>query len=269
VGLVGETFERVVVRGDTDFALTATFDGWTATGVGFAFGLDAMPNLVTLAEGLDSGVWRVLERRQKGGERTSHRRRPANVKEQIVREKGYRNIRLTSEWVTEVAYQPTKCRQPYRLVIVRKDLSIERGEAVLFPEVRYFFYITNLLEMTAPEVVSFCHDRCNQENLIEQLKNGLNALRMPVGDLVSNWAYMVMASLAWTLKAWFALMARRRERRSALLRMEFRRFLRGLVRVPAQIVQTGRRLVYRILGYTEWTRTFLEVFDDLRVLRWT
>ena len=196
VGLVGETFDRVVVRGDTDFALTGEFDRWTASKVGFAFGIDAMRNLVELAEGLDSGVWRVLARRQKGGASASQRQRPAQVKEQIVREKGYRNIRLTSESVTEVAYQPTKCRQPYRLVILRKDLSIERGEAVLFPEIRYFFYITNLPTMTAAEVVSFCHDRCNQENLIEQLKNGLNALRMPVGDLVSNWAYMVMASLA-------------------------------------------------------------------------
>jgi hypothetical protein len=269
VDVVRSTFDRVVVRGDTDFALTAQFDGWTASGVGFAFGLDAMPNLVTLAEGLESGVWRALARRQTGDVPESRRQRPANVKEQIVREKGYRNIRLKSEWVTEVAYQPTKCRQAYRLVILRKDLSVERGEAVLFPEIRYFFYITNVVEMTAPEVVFFCRDRCNQENLIEQLKNGLNALRMPVGDLVSNWAYMVMASLAWTLKAWFALMVRHRSRRSALLRMEFRRFLMGLVRVPAQIVQTGRRIVYRILGYTEWTRTFLEVFDDLRGLRWT
>ena len=268
VALVGETFDRVVVRGDTDFALTGQFDAWTAGGVGFAFGLDAMPNLVTLAAGLDSGVWRPLKRRPKRDEPSSRRRRPANVKARIVREKGYKNIRLTSEWVTEVAYQPTKCRQPYRLVILRKDLSIERGEEVLFPDIRYFFYITNLDEMTTPEVVSFCNDRCNQENLIDQLKNGLNAMRMPVGDLVSNWAYMVMASLAWTLKAWCALLVRRRDQRSALLRMEFRRFLIGVVRVPAQIVQTGRRIVYKILGYTEWTRTFLQVFEDIRALRW-
>jgi len=269
VALVGETFDRVMVRGDTDFALTAKFDAWTAGGVGFAFGLDAMPNLVTLAEGLDSGVWRPLERRQKGDDPASHRQRPANVKERIVREKGYKNIRLTSEWVTEVGYQPTKCRQPYRLVILRKNLSVERGEELLFPDIRYFFYITNLEEMTTAEVVYFCNDRCNQENLIEQLKNGLNALRMPVGDLVSNWAYMVMASLAWTLKAWFALLARRRDQRSALLRMEFRRFLMGVVRIPTQIVQTGRSIKYKILSCTEWTRTFLQVFEDIRALRWT
>jgi hypothetical protein len=267
VALVQPVFDRVVVRGDTDFALTAHFDRWTAAGVGFAFGIDAMPNLVELAESLDPAAWRDLERRAKRAVAGSERQRPENVKERIVRENGYRNIRLESESVAEIAYRPTKCRWAYRLVIVRKNLSVERGEEVLFPEIRYFFSITNMVEMTAPEVVFFCNDRCNQENLIEQLKNGLNALRMPVGDLVSNWAYMVMASVAWTLKAWFALMVRNGERRAALVRMEFRRFLVGLVRVPAQIVRTGRGIVYRILGYTEWTRTFLEVFEDLRAWR--
>src|SRR3954453_10345173 len=42
-------------------------------------------------------------------------------------------------------------------------------------------------------------------NLIAQLKGGVKALAMPVGDLVGNWSYMVMTGLAWSLKAWFAL----------------------------------------------------------------
>jgi len=217
-----------------------------------------------VAEGLDPAAWRDLERRAKRAVAGSERQRPENVKERIVREHGYKNIRLQSESVAEVSYRPTKCRRAYRLVIVRKNLSVERGDQVLFPDIRYFFSITNIDTMTAPEVVFFGNDRCNQENLIEQLKSGLNALRMPVGDLVSNWAYMVMASLAWTLKAWFALVVRNGERRATLVKMEFRRFLLGLVQVPAQIVRTGRRIVYRILGYTEWTRTFLEACEDLR-----
>jgi len=92
---------------------------------------------------------------------------------------------------------------------------------------------------------------------------------MPVDDLVSNWAYMVMASLAWTLKAWFALVVRDGERREELLRMEFRRFLHAIVMVPCQIVRGAGRVLYRILGYTDWTRTFLRTFDRLRQLDFT
>jgi hypothetical protein len=153
-------------------------------------------------------------------------------------------------------------------VILKKDLSVERGERLLFEDVRYFFYITNLEEKTAEEVVRFANARCDQENLIEQLKNGLNALRMPVGDLVSNWAYMVMASLAWTLKTWFALVMRRGERRTRVLRMAFRRFRQALVEIPAQIVRTGRRIVYRILAYNDWVRTLLGTFERIRRWKW-
>ena len=267
VALARQGFRRVCLRGDTDFALTRHFDRWTDEGVGFAFGIDAMANLIEIAEGLENTRWKPLDRRKKRLRKGPRRRRPENVKERIVTERGYKNIRLEGEEVAEFGYQPTKCKRAYRVIVLKKDLSVSEGQRRLFEDIRHFFYITNLEAMSPAEVVFFCNDRCNQENLIEQLKNGLNALRMPVGDLVSNWAYMVMASLAWTLKAWFALQARRTKDRAALLRMEFRRFLNGIVRLPCQIVRTGRRIVYRILGYNEWTRVFLQTFGRIRNLR--
>ena len=268
--LARQAFDQVTFRGDTDFSLTAHFDRWTAEGIGFAFGIDAMKNLVAIAESLEeTGAFKPLERPVKRPRQGSARRRPERVKERIVVENDYKNIRLVREEVAEVPYRPAKCRQDYRLVIVRKNLSVERGERMLFPDLRYFFYITNIEEMSSEEVVHFCNERCNQENLIEQLKNGLNALRMPVGDLVSNWAYMVMASLGWTLKAWFALLVRDAERREQLLAMEFRRFRNAVVDIPAQIVRTGRRIVYRLLGYNDWVGTLLRTFERISQLRLT
>ena len=269
VALARQAFGGVCLRGDTDFSLTRHFDRWADDGVRFAFGIDAMKNLVEMAESLDNTAWRVLERREKRAVNAPRRARPENVKERIATERGYKNIRLEGEQVAEFGYQPTKCKRAYRVVVLKKDLSISAGQRLLFEDIRYFFYITNIEKMSAAEVVFFCNDRCNQENLIEQLKNGLNALRMPVGDLVSNWAYMVMASLAWTLKAWFALQVRRHRDRDALLRMEFRRFLNGIVRLPCQIVSTGRRIAYRILGYNRWTRVFLQTFGRIRKVRFT
>jgi len=265
----GKAFDRVCFRGDTDFALTKAFDRWTSEGKEFVFGTDAMPNLVKLAEGLEEGVWRELARREKKRITGETRERPANVKERIVEARGYKNITLESEHVAEFSYRPGKCTRPYRMIVLRKSLLVKAGQTLLFPETRYFFYITNREDLTATAVVYFANERCDQENLIDQLKNGLNALRMPVGDLVSTWAYMVTASLAWTPKAWFALLVRERERRTGLLRMEFRRFLNAIVRVPCQIVRGGRRIVYRILGYNEWTGVFLRTFDVIRSLRFT
>ena len=266
IELVRGSFDRVCLRGDTDFALTPHFDRWTQDGVRFAFGIDAMPNLVKIAEGIESKRWGVLRRRKKKSVSSKHRRRPKNVKEAIVVEKGYRNIRLVREHVAEFNYRPRKCKGSYRVVVLRKSLSVEEGQVRLFDDIRYFFYITNINHLSAAEVVRFCNERCNQENLIEQLKNGLNALRMPVDSLVSNWSYMVMASLAWTLKAWFALLVRKKEHREKLLAMEFRGFLNALIRIPVQIITSGRRIVYRILGYNQWVHTFLQTFDRVRCL---
>ena len=81
---------------------------------------------------------------------------------------------------------------------------MEEGQSRLFDEIRYRFYLTNDREGTARELVFKANDRCDQENLIAQLKGGVHALRAAVDNLVSNWAYMVMTALAWNLKAWLA-----------------------------------------------------------------
>ena len=161
------------------------------------------------------------------------------------------------------------------MIALRKELWINEKQRPLFQTFRYFFYITNIEDLPAPEVVLFCNGRCNQENLIEQLKNGLNALRMPVGDLASNWAYMVMASLAWTLKAWTALVLpvsgrwkqKHESEKRSVLRMEFRTFLNAFMRVPCQILRQGRRLIYRLLSWNPWQRVFLRAVEAVRILR--
>ena len=266
-------FERILLRGDTDFSSTRHLDRWDGAGVRLLFGIDAMPKLVEMAAGLSGRAWKRLARPAKYAVRTETRARPENIKEQVVVERGYRNLRLRSEDVAEFAYQPGACRRPYRVVVVRKNLSVEAGEWVLFDEVRYFFYLTNDEETPAEELVFLANDRCNQENLIAQLKNGVHALRMPVGTLVSNGAYMVMASLAWTLKAWFALLLPETGRwgeqyaaeKRQVLTMEFRTFQQAFMAMPCQILRAGRRIVYRLLAWNPWQRVFLRGVAALRL----
>jgi len=121
---------------------------------------------------------------------------------------------------------------------------------VLFDEVRYFFYITTRMDLTVEQVVELANERCDQENVIEQLKNGVNALRVPLYDLVSNWAYMVAAALAWNIKSWFAMMLHRKGDRRDFLRMEFRRFLTSIILIPAMVIRRARGITIRIIGYT-------------------
>ena len=257
-------FRRMLLRGDTDFSQTRYLDGWTTQGVEFVFGIDAMPKLVSMADALESQAWKRLERPPKYEVATSERTRAENVKEQIVRERGFKNILLKGEDIAEFRYRPGACQQDYRIVALRKNLSVAKGEQVLFDEIRYFFYITNRMD-DATEIVLLANQRCNQENLIEQLKNGVQAMRMPVDDHNSNWAYMVMASLAWTLKAWFALLLpetgrwgeKYRDEKQRVLMMEFKTFLNAFMRLPCQILRTGRRIVFRLMAWNPWLHVFL------------
>ena len=257
---------RITLRGDTDFTHTAQLDRWDESGIGFILGLDAHPKAVGLAEGLSERSWRALERLPKYEILTEPRRRPERIKEAIVVQKGYVNEKLVAESVSDMTYQPTLCQRKYRLVILRKNISVQKGEKELFDEIRYFFYLTNRWDLSVEEAVSLANGRCNQENVIEQLKNGVNAMRMPVNDLVSNGAYMVMAALAWNLKAWFALLVPERERGLELLKMEFRGFLQAIVLLPVQIIRAGRRLIWRILSYNRWLRDLLATFERIVAL---
>lgn len=268
IALVKPHAGQVHLRGDTDFSLTGKFDEWDQAGVTFNLGMDASPTLVVLAQSLSEAQWRGLARAEREI-KTEPRERPENIKEQIVRAREFLNQTLESEEVAEFDYQPGKCQKSYRMVVLRKNLSIERGEKVLFDEIRYFFYITNRRDLAWYEVVQDANERCNQENVIEQLKNGVNAMRIPVNDLNSNWAYMVMAALAWNLKAWFGLMVPNRERGLELVKMEFRSFLGAILLLPTQIIRTGRKIIYRILGYNGWLKDFFATWERLRRLEAT
>ncbi len=234
-------FRRVLLRGDTDFSQTKHLDRWAADPrVRFIFGLDATSAKHVLADDLPAQAWRRLER---------------------------------SEEVAEMSYRPTACKQTYRLVIVRKNLSIEKGEQWLFDDYRYFYYLSNDWEKSQAEIVFGANGRCNQENLNAQLKGAVRALTAPVDNLESNWAYMVMVALAWNLKAWWALwptppwgrwLERFQQEQATVLRMEFKTFLNAFVRIPCQIIQAGRRLVYRVLSWNPWQKVFFRTFAQLR-----
>ena len=262
-------FSKVMLRGDTDFALTEPFDRWHKDGVQFIFGVDARTNLKAWANSGPNDLYRELEQRAEREVLTRPRTRPENVKDRIVRERGFRVIRTESEEVIDFEHQPGKCKRAYRVVALRKNLSIKKGEDVLVPEIRYFFYITNNTELTCDEVVHQARARCNEENLIGQLKSGVHALHAPVNTLIANWAYMVMAALAWSIKAWVALLlpisvrweSKHEEERRRVLTMEFRTFVAAFINVPAQIVRTGRRVVYRLLAWNRWQQTLFRLLD--------
>ena len=257
-------FRKIVLRGDTAFTQTIHLDRWNQAGVKFLFGMKAYGGLVEIAENVAISDWKTLTRSPKYDSSTADRARPENIKQQVVAARGYTNKRLAAEWVTEVPYSPTDCKESYRLVIVCKELEVtEQGQ--LFDDYMYFFYLTNesTAQLTTAEAVYSSNARCDQENILAQL-NQCRALHAPVDNLESNWAFMVMTALSWSLKAWVGLSipvdGRWREQhtkeRKQVVRMEFKRFIEQFIRLPAQIIRGGRRLTVRLLAWNESMHVF-------------
>jgi hypothetical protein len=264
-------FRKIRLRGDTDFTQTEHLDEWDEDSVTFLFGIDAMSNLYEIAENLPENAWKRLGRQPRYEVKTTPRARPVNVKQEVIEQREFENIQLVEEHVAEFSYRPSKCKRDYRVVVVWKDLEVMKGQCKLFDDSRCFFYITNDWETPAKKIVFQANQRCNQENLIEQQKNGVHALTAPLDSLESNWAYMVIASLAWSLKAWASLLIpvspRWREthevEKQTLLRMDFTTFRQAMINIPAQIVRTGRRIVYRLLSWNRWQPTFFRLWNQL------
>ena len=124
IELVRPRAAEITLRGDTDFTLSAELDRWDSQGIKFIFGMDAHAKVVQLAESLSESSWKALERLARYEIATEPRRKPQRIKEAIVRFKGYLNKELVAESVAEFSYQPNKCGRSYRLVVVRKNISV-------------------------------------------------------------------------------------------------------------------------------------------------
>lgn len=266
-------FCRIRLRGDTDFTQTTHLDRWDMAGVKFVFGVDATIPRQIRADDLPANAWRKLRRPARYTVKTQQRRKRDQVKERIVEERQFKNLRLVSEDVAEMEYRPTACKKSYRLIVVRKNLERRDGQGQLFADYRYFFYVTNDRVATPEQVVFSANDRCDQENLHSQLKSGVCSLTTPVNTLLSNWAYMVMTSLAWNLKAWLALwpsatgsdheQTEQRVEQHRVLRMEFKTFVNHLMRLPALVVHTGRRVLVRFVSWTPLQPLLFRVLESI------
>jgi len=102
MGQLEGKFEKICLRGDTDFSMTRYLDGWDGR-IRFVLGYDACSNLQCQAAELPESAWSVLQRPAGYAVKTETRQRPERVKARIVKEREYENICLESEPVAEFA----------------------------------------------------------------------------------------------------------------------------------------------------------------------
>ncbi|WP_024335023.1 IS1380 family transposase [Desulfotignum balticum] len=260
--LVSDSFEKVYIRGDTDFSLTSNFDKWDKR-CRFVFGMDARNNLVKLAGQIPESEWDLLQKEPRKI-KTQPRKKPENVKAQVVERRKFKNLKTECEHVAEFEYRPGKCKKPYRMIVLRKTIKVLKGQYQLFDDVRYFFYITNDDKKSVEQLIQFYRNRADHENDIEQLKNGVSALNNPSDSLISNWAYMAIASLSWDLKAWYGLLLPYRALGRSIVRMEFKKFIHTFIQIPCLIIKSGRKITYRLVGYNDQVKHIFKMFHRMK-----
>lgn len=113
-------------------------------------------------------------------------------------------------------------------------------------EWHYWALVTSDDERSADELESWHRDKANVENRIREAKLGFGLDNLPCRGFHSNWAYLLLALIAYDLLVWLKLLALpESERTSYAKRLRFR-----FISVAATVGRSGRRLVLRLAaGY--------------------
>ena len=256
--MVSRHFKKVRVRGDSKFYQRWTIAECERHGAQFAFAMDGYKVLHEKAENLSNTAWkpfsahpdaRAATGRRLNARHKARRRKRTRYRRRIARRREYRTLTTTREWVAEFPYTMPRHRKDedcglsgrtYRVIVKCQRVEVSEGQDALFQEYRYRFIITNICksEMNAGEVIRFANGRCDQENTIEQLKNGISALRMPTGELLANGAFLMCGQLAWCLRSWLSSLALPKE----TLRWEWSWFRHAFVYVAAKVTQSAREV---------------------------
>jgi hypothetical protein len=247
-------FKQVIVRGDSAFAKQAIFDACDEAGHSFAVVSGQQKNFASLFEALPGDAWKAYRQRdERQPRRGKRRKRGPNRRQERARSRGKRDLQLKKQWIAEISYQPERSPRPYRLIARYQEIE-EHEQGELFRLTRFRYVLSNLpAEVSAEDVMDLTYQRCDQENLIEQLQSGVAAMRMPTGGMHSNAAFLTCARLAHNLKPWLAQLALPME----TMRWEWKRFRRAFVYCAAHVVHTARQVHVRFADSHRFTDAIL------------
>lgn len=274
--MVARHFDRVFARGDSKFYQHANIAECERCGANFAFVMDGYAGLHDRADSLPFSDWEPFSAhradrvaRRAAAKKTRRKRR--RVRARRARERGYETLATTKQWVSEFGYTIPRSAsavaagvagKTYRVVVKRQEVDISEGQNYLFTEYRDRFVITDIpkSEMDPAEVFGFAYGRCDQENFIEQLKNGIAAMRMPTGELLANSAFLMAGQLAWCLRSWLSALALPKE----TARWEWKWFRQAFVYIAAKITYSGRSAQVYLAGSHRFVEHLLIASQRLR-----
>jgi hypothetical protein len=244
-------FAKVLVRADSDFDRRDIREACEAEGAFFAFVAREPANRLSWAEAIPESAWKPFRtrayreqqaRRSAGG--FVARRKKRNRRRRRARERGYTDLKLMRQWVAEIPWTPKGSEKTYRMILRRQLIEERDGQGHLFEFYRYRYVVTNLPTSWSPvEVIDATYQRCDQENVIEQMGSGIALWRMPVAEFEGNSAQLALPAevVRWEWKryrqafVYLAVEVVHRSRQRWLRFSPAHRFLDQLVRAHVQL----------------------------------
>ena len=242
---VKRRFADVLVRADSDFDRRDVREACEAEGAFFAFVAREASNRLSWAEGIPESAWKPFQTRAHR-ERVAGRARPGfeprrkkrNRRRRRARARGYTDLKLVRQWVAELPWTPPGSEKTYRMILRRQRIEQSEGQKYLFDFYRYRYVVTNLpASWSAEEVIDATYQRCDQENVIEQMGSGVALWRMPVAEFEGNCAWLEIGRLAWNLGKWIAQLALPPE----VVRWEWKRYRQAFVYLAAEVIHRSRQ----------------------------
>lgn len=262
--------ENVLVRADADFSRKDVHEACEQAGAYFAFVSGQLTGRLDVAESIPESQWapfatRAAREKTKASKRPGFRRRRKkkikNRRRKRATERGYKELRQVKQWIAEVPWAPCRSGRTHRLIIRRQLIEHYKGQQFLFEEYRYRYVETNLPpSMSTQEVIDQTCERCDQENIVEQMGSGLAAWRMPVAEFAGNCAWLEIARLAWNFAKWISILALPEE----VLRWKWKRFRQAWVFLAAQVTKRGRQVIIRLSSSHRFAESLVATHQKLQ-----
>lgn len=200
----------------------------------------------------------------KGGkQKVVHRKKHKNIKRKVLlkkqKEKKKKYTYEVCEQWAEFDYQPDSWVKPYRFVVKRKLKRKLGTQSDMFDFYEYEVVASDS-DLPAHILLQSYNNRAGQENLIEDFKNGLKARRVPCESFHANWAYLIIAGLAWNIKIWMSYLFYKNNNHH----VEWRTFLLKWILIPGIIVKRSRGIILR-KGRNE-SFTVMLLIDIIRLI---
>ena len=160
-------------------------------------------------------------------------------------------------------YKPKRSEHVLRVVVVR---SLKKGREGLLikreDDYDYVGWVTNIgeHEMSDEKLIKFYRKRGhNAENMIRELKNGLDLRHYPCLSMVANKAFALMGSFAYNLMRFVSLKDNPNKPQFAkAIRFRF-------VHLPCQVVRHARQVSFRFMGQQfEEVKRWLSFIQNLQ-----